>query len=104
MSCAPADSGSSVPDGTGGKTGGTGTGGAGATGSGGAGATGTGGAGPAGSGGAGATGSGGATRILSYRPPEGWEVGDVVAYRCPDCNERFDVVLDEDDEENARPD
>ena len=40
MSCAPADSGSSVPDGTGGKTVGTGTGGAGATGSGGAGATG----------------------------------------------------------------
>ena len=68
MSCAPADSGSSVPDGTGGKTVGTGTGGAGATGSGGAGAagsggagaTGSGGAGPAGSGGAGATGSGGA--------------------------------------------
>ncbi len=47
---------------------------------------------------------GGATRILSYRPPEGWEVGDVVAYRCPDCNERFDVVLDPDDEDHGRPD
>ena len=62
MSCAPADSGSSVPDGTGGKTVGTGTGGAGATGSGGAGATGSGGAGPAGSGGSGATGGGGRAR------------------------------------------
>ena len=60
MSCAPADSGSSVPDGTGGKTVGTGTGGAGATGSGGAGPAGSGGAGATGSGGAGATGSGGA--------------------------------------------
>jgi poly(3-hydroxybutyrate) depolymerase len=60
MSCAAADSGPSVPDGTGGKTVGTGTGGAGATGSGGAGPAGSGGAGATGRGGAGATGTGGA--------------------------------------------
>ena len=45
---------------------------------------------------------GGATRILSYTPHEGWEPGDVVAYRCPDCGERFDVVL-EGDEDDDRP-
>ncbi len=66
VSCAPADSGSSMPNGTGGKA--VGTGGSGVTGSGGAVVTGSGGASPAGSGGAvvagsggsGATGSGGA--------------------------------------------
>lgn len=41
---------------------------------------------------------GGRTRLLSHRPEEGWEPGDVVAYRCPDCGERFDVVLDGDDD------
>lgn len=45
---------------------------------------------------------GGATRILSYEPHEGWAVGDVVAYRCPDCGERFDVVLG--DVEDGAPD
>jgi Zn finger protein HypA/HybF involved in hydrogenase expression len=45
---------------------------------------------------------GGATRLLSHAPEDGWEPGDVVAYRCPDCGERFDVVLGEEDED--RPD
>jgi hypothetical protein len=25
-----------------------------------------------------------------------WEPGDVVAYRCADCNDRWDVVLEDD--------
>lgn len=41
---------------------------------------------------------GGQTRKLSYDPEDGWEPGDVVAYRCPDCGERFDVVLADDDD------
>jgi hypothetical protein len=31
-------------------------------------------------------------------PPE---PGDVIAYRCEDCNDRWDVVLDESDDEPA---
>ena len=41
---------------------------------------------------------GGALRPLSYPPEDGWESGDVVAYRCPDCNERFDIVLPDVDD------
>lgn len=43
----------------------------------------------------------GTAHLLSHEPPdEGWEPGDVVAYRCPDCGERFDLELtDEDDDE-----
>ncbi len=41
---------------------------------------------------------GGTLHPLSYPPEDGWEVGDVVAYRCPDCNERFDIVLGDPDD------
>jgi hypothetical protein len=41
---------------------------------------------------------GGTLHPLSYPPEEGWEPCDVVAYRCPDCNERFDIVLPDPDE------
>jgi hypothetical protein len=34
-------------------------------------------------------------------PEDELEPGDVVAYRCADCNERFDLVLTEDDEERV---
>ena len=34
---------------------------------------------------------------LSYPPEEGWEVGDIVAYRCSGCNDRWDLVVEEDD-------
>lgn len=45
---------------------------------------------------------GGRCHLLSYpREDEPWEPGDVVAYRCEDCNDRWDVVLadpaDDDD-------
>jgi hypothetical protein len=34
---------------------------------------------------------------LTYPPEEGWEVGDIVAYRCSGCNDRWDLVVEEDD-------
>jgi hypothetical protein len=41
---------------------------------------------------------GGRAYLISYAPDEGrWEAGDVVAYRCADCNDRWDVVLEEED-------
>jgi hypothetical protein len=47
---------------------------------------------------------GGTCHLLSYEPPdEGWEPGDAAAYRCPDCGERFDIVLEEDDVDPDRP-
>jgi hypothetical protein len=42
---------------------------------------------------------GGTCHLLSYpRPDEPWEPGDVVAYRCADCLDRWDIVLEDDDE------
>jgi hypothetical protein len=34
---------------------------------------------------------------LSHPPHEGDDVGEVVAYRCRDCLDRWDLVVDEDD-------
>jgi len=43
---------------------------------------------------------GGTCHLLSTPPPdEPFEPGDVVAYRCADCMERFDVVVPEPPEE-----
>jgi hypothetical protein len=41
----------------------------------------------------------GGTAHLITLPPneEGWQPGDVVAYRCADCLDRWDVVLTEED-------
>ena len=37
---------------------------------------------------------GGRAHLLSYPPEDGvWESGDVVAYRCEDCLDRWDLVL-----------
>ncbi len=40
---------------------------------------------------------GGECHLLSYEPEEGFEAGDVVAYRCSDCLDRWDIELTEDD-------
>ncbi|HXH55979.1 hypothetical protein [Iamia sp.] len=44
---------------------------------------------------------GGRCYRLTFPPEEGdWEAGDVVAYRCEDCLDRWDLVVpggDEDD-------
>lgn len=30
---------------------------------------------------------------LGHEPPDGWEEGDWVAYRCADCMDRFDLQV-----------
>jgi hypothetical protein len=41
---------------------------------------------------------GGVAHLLTIAPESGrWESGDVVSYRCADCNDRWDVVLDAED-------
>ena len=30
-----------------------------------------------------------------------WEPGDIVAYRCEDCLDRWDLVLEDDDDSDA---
>ncbi len=41
---------------------------------------------------------GGRCFLLTHAPEDGlWEAGDVVAYRCEDCLDRWDLVLDDDD-------
>ena len=49
---------------------------------------------------------GGRCFLLTQPPEDGiWEPGDVIAYRCEDCLDRWDLVMsDEDDEEMARGD
>jgi hypothetical protein len=40
---------------------------------------------------------GGRCHLLAYTPPEeGWQPGDIVAYRCEDCLDRWDLVVPED--------
>ena len=41
---------------------------------------------------------GGNCHVLSHAPEEGWEPGDVVAYRCEDCLDRWDVVIPDADD------
>lgn len=42
---------------------------------------------------------GGRCHLLSYAPEEGFAPGDIVAYRCEDCLDRWDLVVEapEDD-------
>ena len=43
---------------------------------------------------------GGTCHLLSHPPPdEEFEPGDVVAYRCSDCVDQWDVVLADPDED-----
>ncbi len=40
---------------------------------------------------------GGDAYLLSFPPDQdGWQAGDVVAYRCRDCLDRWDLVLPDD--------
>jgi hypothetical protein len=42
---------------------------------------------------------GGICHLLSYpREDEPWEPGDVVAYRCADCGDRWDIVLEDEED------
>jgi hypothetical protein len=40
---------------------------------------------------------GGICRLLSHVPDGGFTVGDAVAYRCTDCLDRWDLVLEDED-------
>jgi hypothetical protein len=40
---------------------------------------------------------GGECHRLSYEPEDGFAAGDIVAYRCRDCLDRWDVELTEED-------
>ena len=47
---------------------------------------------------------GGRAFLISYPPEDGaWEPGDVVAYRCRDCLDRWDLVLPDDDDSAGDP-
>lgn len=44
---------------------------------------------------------GGRCFLLTPAPEDGiWEVGEIVAYRCEDCQDRWDLVLTEDDDDS----
>lgn len=49
---------------------------------------------------------GGRCFLLTPPPEDGlWEVDDAVAYRCEDCLDRWDLVLEDSDiEADGRPD
>jgi DNA-directed RNA polymerase subunit RPC12/RpoP len=46
---------------------------------------------------------GGRCFLLSYAPEDGFAPGDVVAYRCSDCLDRWDLVLPEEDDDSPPP-
>lgn len=37
---------------------------------------------------------GGRCHLLSHLPEEGFQPGDIVAYRCEDCLDRWDLVVE----------
>ena len=43
----------------------------------------------------------GRCHLLSHPPEEGFSAGDIVAYRCEDCLDRWDLVVEEGYEEPA---
>ena len=47
---------------------------------------------------------GGTCHLLSHVPEEGFAPGDVVAYRCEDCRDRWDIVLELDEDASSGPD
>ena len=45
---------------------------------------------------------GGRAHLLTHSREDGiWEPGDIVVYRCEDCLDRWDLVLEEDDVDGA---
>lgn len=38
---------------------------------------------------------GGVAHLISHRPEDGFQPGDVLVYRCADCMDRWDVVYEE---------
>jgi hypothetical protein len=40
---------------------------------------------------------GGRAHLLGEAPELGWAAGDLAVYRCEDCRDRWDLVVDEDD-------
>jgi hypothetical protein len=41
---------------------------------------------------------GGRAHLITFPPEDGaWEAGDIVSYRCADCLDRWDLVLEDDD-------
>jgi len=40
---------------------------------------------------------GGRCHLLSHAPEDGFAPGDVVAYRCEDCQDRWDLVVEAPD-------
>ena len=40
---------------------------------------------------------GGVCSRLTERPELGWVVGDLVVYRCRDCRDRWDLVVEDDE-------
>ncbi len=46
---------------------------------------------------------GGDCHLISYEPDDGFAPGDVVAYRCGDCLDRWDIEVTADDLEPERP-
>jgi hypothetical protein len=46
---------------------------------------------------------GGVAHLLSQAPPDDpFQPGDVVAYRCEDCLDRWDIVIEDDEDEPPR--
>lgn len=42
---------------------------------------------------------GGDCRRLTLEPEMGWEVGDLVTYRCRDCLDRWELIVEDDEVE-----
>ena len=42
---------------------------------------------------------GGVCSRLTLEPELGWAPGDLVTYRCRDCNDRWELIVDESDDD-----
>jgi DNA-directed RNA polymerase subunit RPC12/RpoP len=46
---------------------------------------------------------GGRCHLLTHEGEDGWDVGQVVTYRCEECHDRWDVELTEEDDVDQHP-